>query len=89
MGYDKTKRQLAADIGGLLSYIVVRMGFGYASAYSLTKDFYEWHLSGDANYTVIIAATALQIITHGLNMYWFVKLARSALGKPSRKQKTN
>lgn len=86
-GYDKTKRQFTADVLGLLCYLVFRIAFGYWTSYQMMVDLYEWHQSGKSNLLAIIFANILHILSHVLNMYWFVKLVSSAVGKKSKSKK--
>jgi hypothetical protein len=86
LGLDQSKRQKMADIMGLLSYLFVRMGYGYFSSYELTRDLLEWYQTGQFRMYVIVLASMLQLLSHTLNLYWFFKLTKSALGssKPTK-----
>lgn len=42
------------------------------------NDLYTWYKTGESENWVIVAATSLQVITHTLNLYWFIKLILSA-----------
>lgn len=67
--------------------MVIRIVFGYWTSYMLMRDFYEWYQTGSYVLAPIIIGTGLQFLSHVLNMYWFIKLVKSAL-KPAPKQKT-
>lgn len=85
LGFDQSKRQKLADVLGLLSYLFVRIGYGYFSSYELTLDLLEWYQTGKYRMYVIVLATLLQLLTHVLNLYWFLKLVKSALRSPKAK----
>lgn len=78
-----------ADALGLLSYLFVRMGYGFFSSYELTRDLLEWYQTGKFRMYVIVLASLLQLLSHALNIYWFFKLAKSALGSSKPKVNSN
>lgn len=86
-GYDKSKSQFTTDVLGLLCYLVFRMAFGYWTSYNLVLDMIDWYKTGKANMAAIVIANTLHILSHILNMYWFVKLLSSATGTKNKSKK--